>query len=111
MNIVCGKCGQDSGVVKTGRDGADAARVQHCAKFVVKLPVLIGINEWFFACSDACMKQLFEEAYAKHNVTGEMRAEAREITDRAMAKIPEQSREVGEKMARLARFLRKVQQK
>ncbi|HSK72356.1 MAG TPA: hypothetical protein VK892_11705 [Pyrinomonadaceae bacterium] len=62
MNILCQNCGKDSGIEKSGPDGTDAAHIQRLNGWMTRLPALVGIFEWFFACSESCMKALLEKA-------------------------------------------------
>lgn len=105
MNIVCGNCKKDSGVAYSGRIGSDAAKVQHEANFVVKLPVLFGVSEWFFACSKECMQVILDAKFKTHGVTEETKAEAKQITDDFKAKIPQYSKQTCEFMGKVQNFL------
>ncbi len=93
MNILCGNCGKNSGIVKSGSDGADAAHIEQLDGWNLRLPALVGIFEWYFACSNECMKELLARAYEKHGVTVEMRAEASAKLDKMKEKIPEMAKE------------------
>lgn len=108
--IVCRKCQKDSGLIGSESAGADAARLQRIG-WIVKLPIMVGIADWFFACSQVCMRDLMEAAYLEHGVSAEERAEANKQIAECKARIPKMSRQTGEAMKRMAGFLNSLGKK
>jgi hypothetical protein len=103
--IKCGKCGADSGIEKSGSEGTDAARVQHIG-WMIKLPILVGIAEWFMTCSEPCMRSLLDAAYAEHGITEKDRSDANKVVAECKEHIPQMAKETAEVMGRMQKVLR-----
>lgn len=98
MNIICGKCGKDSGIEESGSVGRDAALLERLDGWGARFPALVGIFEWYFACSADCMKQQLERAYKANDITPELGTEAQQEPDQRRGKIPEMAEEICEAM-------------
>lgn len=105
--IKCDNCSIDSGILKSSSDGTDAARLVRI-NWVVKCPMLVGIADWFFTCSDQCMKVVLENAYTEKGVTEEDKAAAKVITDDFKARIPEMAKQTAEAATRFQSVLRGI---
>lgn len=107
MNIKCGNCGKDSGIEKSGNDGRDAAAIENIeGNWCSRLPVLIGIVEWQFACSNDCMKVLMNKICAERGITDEQRKEASAKVEKMKEKIPAMVKDTTEYMAKIQNLIK-----
>lgn len=104
--VTCDNCKKDSGIVRGASDGKTAAQLVGTG-WSVKLPVLVGITAWFFACSDACMKAVLAAAYREHGVTQDELSKATQITENFKANIPHMAKETADAVERIYRHLLK----
>lgn len=105
--VVCGDCGKDSGVLKSGNDGTDAATIENIeGEWCSRLPVLIGIVEWLFACSKKCMKDQLDRICAERGITDEQRREASAKVEKMRAKIPAMVKETTDHMAKIMELIK-----
>lgn len=105
--ILCGHCQKDSGLQRSESEGADAARIQRIG-WQVKLPILVGISQWFMACSKECMSELLDSAYAAKGVTAADKAKAKEITDDFKSRIPQMAQDTANFADKLQKVLGRV---
>ncbi len=106
MNIFCGNCGKDSGVVREVSDGVNAFNVQKVG-FIAKLPVIIGIPEWLLTCSFECKSELFLKKCTEYNVSEEQVAQAKREIQVMKDKLPQMAKETCEFMGKLQTVLKK----
>jgi hypothetical protein len=81
------QCGIDSKVTNESNKGIAASNLINVG-WSVKLPIMIGITEWLFCCSEACLKILYELKKIEYAVTPDLIQEAKEANLKFTEKIP-----------------------
>lgn len=93
--ILCQTCGKDSQLVETDNKGVDASNLRNIG-WVVKLPILLGISEWLFCCSQDCYEPLINQKKIEYKVSAQDEVEAKQVMDKVNEEIPKHARIMAE---------------